>query len=82
MSTVDRTKYSDITLLQETDAGEIIPGEEGVAQPLDINYKDYKKPSAKAANIISLSCSPDVNPHSDLLYHSPNNLIPPLILVA
>ena len=80
---VNKTKYGDIPLLtsinynswqkavlrvlQEIDADEIISGEEDVAQPLDIIYKDYKKRSAKAANIISLSCSPDVKSYIDHL---------------
>ena len=54
-------------MLQEIDADEIIFGEEGEAQPLDVNYKDYKKRSAEAANIISLSCSTDVKSYIDHL---------------
>ena len=50
-----------LLVLQEIDANKIIPGEENEAQPFDVNYKDYKKRATKAANIISLSYSPDVN---------------------
>ena len=82
-SAVNKTKYGDIPLLtslnfnswqktvllilQEIDADKIIPGEENEAQPLDVNYKDYKKQTTKAANIISLSYSPDVKYYIDHL---------------
>ena len=81
--TANKTKYGDIPLLtppnynswqrtvlrvlQEIDADEIVPGKEDDPQPLNIDYKDYKKRSAKAANIISLSCSPDVKSYIDHL---------------
>ena len=62
----NKTKYGDIPLLtslnynswqrtvlrvlQEIHADENVFGEEDEAQPLDVNYKDYKKQTAKATN--------------------------------
>ena len=83
INAVNKTKYGDIPLLtsinynswqrtvlrvlQEIDLDAIISGGEDEAQPLDINYKDYKKRSAKAANTIPISCSPDVKFYIDHL---------------
>ena len=80
---VNKTKYSDIPfltalnynswqrtvlcVLQEIDADKIIPGEEDEEKPRDMDYKDYKKRATKAANIISLSYSPDIKYYIDYL---------------
>ena len=63
---VSKTKYGDVPFFtalnynswqrtflripQEINADEIISSEEDEVQPLDINYKDYKKRATKAAN--------------------------------